>query len=267
MKIALASDLHLEFGDINLKNEQSADVLILAGDICVAKDLGKQSEMGERVRDFFKRVAFQFPKVIYVMGNHEHYSGDYAKSADTIRANVPDNVHLLDRGLIMLDDWMFVGGTLWTDFNKQDPLTLHAAETMMNDYRGVKHTGEPGIWKFLPRHSFDEHMKTKNYIANVLSDRRQNGRSDRKVVVVGHHAPSFNSIDDQYRAQHIMNGCFYSNLDEFIMDHEEIAVWIHGHVHQGFDYKIGETRILCNPRGYTGYERIANTFELLYVDL
>ena len=37
MKIALASDIHLEFGPITLTNDESADVLILAGDICVAK--------------------------------------------------------------------------------------------------------------------------------------------------------------------------------------------------------------------------------------
>jgi len=37
MKIALASDIHLEFGDLDLTNDDNADVLILSGDICTAK--------------------------------------------------------------------------------------------------------------------------------------------------------------------------------------------------------------------------------------
>ena len=49
-----------------------------------------------------------------------------------------------------------------------------------------------------------------------------------------------------------MNGAFVSNLDEFIMDHPQIKLWTHGHVHNVFDYTIGETRVVCNPRGYPG---------------
>ena len=48
MKIAIASDLHVEFGDIDLVNEQGADLLILAGDIVMLKDLDKISERGDR---------------------------------------------------------------------------------------------------------------------------------------------------------------------------------------------------------------------------
>ena len=39
MKIALCSDLHLEFAPISLENTENAYVLILSGDICVANDL------------------------------------------------------------------------------------------------------------------------------------------------------------------------------------------------------------------------------------
>ena len=37
MKVAYCSDLHLEFAPISLKNTEGADVLILAGDICMAE--------------------------------------------------------------------------------------------------------------------------------------------------------------------------------------------------------------------------------------
>ncbi|WP_215884515.1 hypothetical protein [Acidithiobacillus sulfurivorans] len=28
------------------------------------------------------------------------------------------------------------------------------------------------------------------------------------------------------------------------------AIWIHGHVHDRMNYRIGKTRVLCNPWGY-----------------
>ena len=52
-----------------------------------------------------------------------------------------------------------------------------------------------------------------------------------------------------------MNGAYSSDLSEFILDHPQIQAWVHGHTHYNFDYMIGSTRILCNPRGYVGYER------------
>ena len=27
-------------------------------------------------------------------------------------------------------------------------------------------------------------------------------------------------------------------------------LWIHGHTHDSFDYRLNETRVVCNPRGY-----------------
>ena len=64
-----------------------------------------------------------------------------------------------------------------------------------------------------------------------------------------------------------MNGGYSSSLDEFIMDHPQIKLWTHGHTHEPFDYMVGETRIVCNPRGYIGYEQRANDFKLLTVEV
>ena len=265
MKIAITSDLHLEFGDIVLKNEESADVLILGGDICVAKNLTP------KIKDFFQRVSFEFPETIYIMGNHEHYNGDYAKSGERMQDMFDSlnirNIHLLDRSTLHLGDFTFIGGTLWTDFNRRDPITLHAAETMMNDYRGVKNTDDHASWKFLPTHALKEHTDMVNYIKVVLDNRRANNNRDRNVVVVGHHAPSFQSIAEHYKHDKIMNGCFASDLSELMLDYPEIVLWTHGHMHDDFDYTIGSTRVVCNPRGYIGYESRADNFQLMYIDL
>jgi 3',5'-cyclic AMP phosphodiesterase CpdA len=265
MKLAICSDLHLEFVDIILKNDQSADILILGGDICVAQDITP------RVMEFFQRVSMEFPQTLYVMGNHEHYGGNYPRTGEIIQdmllsLNI-QNIHLLDRSTFTLDNMLFIGGTLWTDFNRRDPTTIQAASTIMNDYRGVKNTDDKTSWKFLPHHALHEHEDMLNYVRLVLANRRAGDNHGRNVVVVGHHAPSFQSIALQYQRDKIMNGCFASDLSEFILDHPEIVLWTHGHTHDEFDYQIGDTRVVCNPRGYHGYEARANNFEIKYIDL
>lgn len=295
MKIAIASDLHLEFGDLNIPNDQGADVLILSGDICVAADLGRPDPHGflegarsNRITDFFKRCSFQFPHVVYVLGNHEHYHGDFAttknKIQDMLNYNCLSNVYLLDREVRVIDDVTFIGGTLWTDMNNGDQLTLYHMRGMMNDFRCVENSNrvvnyktyeqingadnrEKPIFKtrtakFSPEDAFEEHVKMKGYIQQIVE-----GRADQKFVVVGHHAPSQRSTHPMYANDTIMNGGYSSNLDEFIEDHPQIKLWTHGHTHHNFDYVIGETRIVCNPRGYINYEAQADTWKLQVVEV
>jgi Icc-related predicted phosphoesterase len=75
----------------------------------------------------------------------------------------------------------------------------------------------------------------------------------RKIVVVTHHAPSANSLAPADR-QHWISSAFASHLDEFVVE-SKAALWIHGHVHTAQDYDLGETRVVCNPRGYPGEEQ------------
>lgn len=271
MKIALCSDLHLEFADIILKNDENADVLILGGDICLAKELPyADSKKGQRYRDFFSRCAFQFPHVIYIMGNHEHYNGTFQHSAEFIRAEVCkyDNFYFLDKESKEINDTVFIGGTLWTDMNKEDPITLWDIGRMMNDFRIVlnnaRTVGSSNIpAKFLPDDAVIDHKSMLNYIDDTLKD----VAPWKNVVVVGHHSPSKQSTKPQYEDDYHMNGGYSSNLDEFIINRPQIKLWTHGHTHHKFDYMIGSTRIVCNPRGYEGYEDVASEFKLQYIEV
>jgi len=271
MKLAIASDLHVEFGDINLENTQGADLLILAGDICMLKDLDKQSERGDHARGFFQRVSAEFPRALYVMGNHEHYSGDFAKGTDRFRTFCDihhiANITLLDKESVTIDGYDFHGGTLWTDFNDMDTFTMHNAATAMNDYHGVKNSNDTVSWKFLPKHALRDHQKMRSYLQTVCDNYREAGRTDNRVVVVTHHAPSKLSVHEKYAHDILMNGNFYTNMDEFILANPQVQLWIHGHMHDPFDYGLGGTRVICNPRGYVQYEQRAQEFELVYVEL
>jgi predicted phosphodiesterase len=282
MKIALASDLHLEFQDINLKNEENADVLILSGDIMIAEDLHNHPEMdygmyttvnlddlgrrqatAHRFRDFLKRCSFQFPHVIYVAGNHEFYHGRWKASLDHLRqecAKFP-NVYFLERDVKVIDDVTFIGATMWTDMNKGDPLTLHAVKDLLNDFSMIRND-EHGYTKLRPAHVMYRHQQTIAYLKAILPDMK-----GRKIVFVGHHAPSKQSTHPKYQNDYLMNGAYSSDLSELILDHPEIKLWTHGHTHDPFDYMIGTTRIVCNPRGYAGWDEMADQFQLKYLDV
>ena len=286
MKISIASDVHLEFGDIDIKNNQGAEVLILSGDICVAADLdmrdSRQTEMGfararsERFHEFFERCATNFPHVIYVMGNHEYYHSDFATELGEMRRKLAylPNLCILEREIKVIGDVTFIGGTLWTDMNNSDALTLYHMRTMMNDFRVITNSTTPvhfrtqegefktRVGKFSPENAVEEHVKMKQYIKSVVQ-----GNHDQKYVVVGHHSPSRRSTHEMYAHDTIMNGGYSSDMDEFIQDHPQIKLWTHGHTHHNFDYVIGETRIVCNPRGYIKYEPQADTWQLQTVEV
>jgi predicted phosphodiesterase len=272
MKIKVVSDLHLEFGDITIDNAEGADVLVLSGDICVADDLdrnipdynpytpgavdklGKRQASAIRYLKFFDRVSAAFPHVVYVAGNHEFYHGKWAKTLEILRetcAKYP-NIHFLECDVIKLDDVTFIGGTLWTDMNKGDPLTLHAVGDMMNDFSIIRND-EKGYTNLRPAHVIPRHRKMVDYIRTVIE-----GKFDEKFVVVGHHAPCRLSIHDYYKNDYIMNGAYASDLSDFILDHPQIKLWTHGHMHNPSDYMMGETRVVCNPRGYVGEEHLSD---------
>jgi hypothetical protein len=154
----------------------------------------------------------------------------------------------LEAGSKKIDDVTFIGGTLWTDMNKGDPLTLHAVRDMMNDFRIIKKE-EEGYTNLKPHDTVIRHRHMLGYIKSVVAE-----RPDEKFVVCTHHSPSFQSVHEQYKTETLMNGAYHSDLSEFILDRPQIKLWTHGHTHHCFDYMIGETRVVCNPRGYEGYE-------------
>jgi len=193
-----------------------------------------------------KRCSFQFPHVIYIAGNHEFYGGYWSKSLEQLRmaCGVHDNIYFLERDTKIIDDVVFVGGTLWTDMNRHDPLTLHGVRDMMNDFRSIT-DDTLGYIKLKPATTAERHRQTRQYIELIVKE-----HADKRVVVVGHHTPSFQSCHEMYKSDYIMNGAYHSDLSEIMLDHPQIKLWTHGHTHHCFDYVIGETRVVCNPRGY-----------------
>jgi len=270
MKIQLASDVHLEFGPISFDNH-GADVLVLSGDICVAADLLARDESviadrfdrSSKIHTFFQECCSRFKNVIYIMGNHEHYHGDFATTFNILKERLGYlvNLHILEKESVIIDGVTFICGTLWTNMNKEDPMTMAHIRGVMNDYRIINDSREPVHYKdtdgnfhtrtgrFSAMGSVVEHKDMLAFIKKTIE-----ANPTGKYVVVGHHAPSKLSTKPQYQKEYIMNGAYSSDLSEFILDHPQIKLWTHGHTHHVFDYLIGTTRIVCNPRGYEGHE-------------
>lgn len=314
MKIAVCSDVHLEFGPLTLENPGNVEVLILSGDILVERDLDEynlpQIESGfarhrsTMFHTFFEECCAAFPHVIYVAGNHEHYHGDFKFTLSELKKKLGrlKNLHILDkevfrhRSMEDQQEYVFVGSTLWTDMNKEDPLTLYHMKDYMNDFRIIKNSNRQ-VYQNVPVYEYDENGKVKldenyrqiqigmkkkesparftpedaveenkkcfEFIKHVVSE----AKSDEKVVVVGHHTPSHQSCHPRYAHDTVMNGGYHNNYEEYIIDHPQIVLWTHGHTHERYDYMIGDTRIVCNPRGYLGHEQISREFELKVVEI
>lgn len=278
MKIALASDVHLEFSDLEFTNE-GADVLILAGDIMIAQylydhtadsiqrsiDLG--NKLGDRqkeaikYRGFLERASSQFKHVIMIAGNHEFYHGRWYQALETMKleCNQFKNIYFLEDQVKEIDDVMFVGATLWTDMNNNDWHTKYQVKQGMSDFRIIKND-KNNYHSLHPDDVIVRHNKSLEFIKNTVAN------TSKKTVVVTHHAPSDLSVAECYKDQHLMNGAYRTNLEEVIMD-SNIAHWYHGHTHHAFDYMLGNTRVVCNPRGYHGHEPIAENYKFKYLDI
>lgn len=269
MKINVTSDLHLEFDDLELPG---GDVLILSGDVCEAKnvkadrydpngvmfDFERANRRPDRYIRFFKEECSKYRHVLYVMGNHEHYGFRYDKTYSQLLVNMPDNVRLLEQETTEIDGVVFMGATLWTDCNNGDPITMMQLRSSMNDYRIVQnyYKDKGQYFKLTPEFTHKVHRDTVAYFKEELAKYQ-----DRKVVVITHHSPSKQSIKPKYQGDYHMNGGYSSDLEQFILDHPQIKAWTHGHTHDTFDYQIGQCRVICNPRGYVGYEHRAHEFD------
>lgn len=257
MKFSLASDLHLHFGNIELKNSEEADVLILAGDTFEVAYLNNSKYA--YVKDFFNHISDEFENILIISGNHEHYDSEYTetnrKFKDWLRENKLYNIEHLDKESVNIKNTWFHGCTLWTDLNKGDPTTKLHVNRAMNDYECIKG------WS-VSKQTY-EHRKELEWLKQQLEKYK-----DSKNVVITHHHPSSRSLDKRYTDYWTeANFGYFSELSEYILDTPQITYWVAGHIHTQCEYEIGNTIIACNPRGYHGHEQIANEFTLRTYEL
>ncbi len=237
MKIQVLSDVHLEFAPFD-PPDADADVVVLAGDIGVGPMAVE-----------WAALTFRQP-VVYVTGNHEYYGGHLRNTLVKIKRTAEGtNVRVLDCEGVVLDGVRFLGATLWTDFQSTGNAALaqHQAEQHMTDYRRIR---AAAYRRLRPTDTVAEHLRARRFLAESLSQPHPGA-----TVVVTHHAPSLRSIAERFRRSDFhINAAYVTDLEELMPG---ATLWVHGHTHVAFDYRVADTRVVCNPRGYVPFEQVA----------
>jgi hypothetical protein len=234
MKISLLSDLHLSVCPLE-PPRVDADLFVVAGDL----------HRPPGAIEWSKRLA---GPALFVAGNHEFYGGSIAGTYRSLRqAAHGSNVSVLEQDAFVFQGVRFLGCTLWSDYRlfdspEQAAEGLAQARTQVRDFSRIRVSDDcdelfsPAVSRLLFDTSVD------------WLERQFAQAHDGPTVVVTHFAPSRGSIGPRF-AGSPLNACFVSDLDERIRRWQP-ALWLHGHVHERFDYRVGITRVVTNPRGY-----------------
>lgn len=186
----------------------------------------------ELMRDYFHEKVLN-NKVFWIKGNHDYYGNSFRDAAtDFPEAKTVGGLKI-------------AGATLWTDIR---PDRWWDFREYMMDYRNIK-----GM-------NYDRYMNAykthHDYLFNSGAD-----------IWVIHHLPSFQSVHEDYRHSN-GNDFFATELSHWILDMAKPPkLIVHGHTHRQFDYMIGDTRVVCNPRGYPNENAWYQNYEPLIVEL
>lgn len=224
---------HLEHwfpGARTIAPAHGADMLVLAGDV------GRGANALRLFRDW------PVP-VLYVAGNHEAYGSTWEATIAALREAAHNtSVLLLERDVADYGGIRFLGCTLWTDYrlrsNRTQRQLMDNAELRISDHRQIRK--ESGSY-FSAADALREHETSRVWLASELA-RPYAG----KTVVITHHGPHPLSVHPRY-AGDPTNAAFVSDLSELLRGPD---LWLHGHVHDSFDYTVAGCRVVANPRGY-----------------
>jgi hypothetical protein len=185
---------------------------------------------------------------LYVPGNHEFYGGSLEGRLAELRALTEGTpVRLLHDDEVVIAGVRILGTPLWTEFRLPGlepeaglPAAVQAATSFMRDFSRIRlREGEDALLRaddcaaLFARHS--------RWLRERLAQPHPG-----PTVVISHHAPSMRSIHPRFAGSPV-NLCFVSDAEHLLAGAD---LWIHGHTHDSFDYRVGATRVVCNPRGY-----------------
>jgi len=250
VRIRPISDLHIEAGDQLELKPAGEDLIVLAGDIAM------HVESVAIARQFAAQTG---APVLLISGNHEFYRDrgqthtwestlhDLRDAADHTDVVEPGCVTFLENSSVIYHGARFIGATLWTDMNlfgDDDWVRLIVAR-QIPDYEFIYLDKNKNL---SIEHVMARHALSRSFLRDRLTE-----PFDGPTMTVTHHAPSLHSIPERYRGDK-MSAAFASSLDEMIAALGP-TLWVHGHTHQSLDYRLGNTRVVCNPRGYRGRDR------------
>lgn len=250
MRCSYLSDLHLEAHD-GVPELPGGDVLIIAGDLCHARCLDPAQTdpyavaQRQRVQRFVDHARGRYARILLVAGNHEHHDGVLERTTGLLRAHL-EGVTVLDGSAVEIGGVWFFGSTLWTDFGG-DAAVMRAVRRRVGDYFFIKtHRGaaDGALVKFSPEAAAQLHVE-----ARAALDAIDAARGDASLVVVSHHAPSRQGLNPA-GSDRSLDAAYASGLDDRIARLKRVPFWVHGHTHIAKRYRIGDTMVVSNARGF-----------------
>lgn len=239
MRIALISDIHLEYNAKNIMQKvlgkiPRADILVCAGDI------GNPFERS--FKNFLSKNKKLYKTVIVIPGNHEYYDTSEALAMNQPRSmketenqikRVCDDVGVvfLQKDILDVGDVRFYGCTLWGNPTETE---------------GERHWFERYDYKHISDlNTVKDYMKLHIDHRNWLQRELAKPTSQRKIALT-HHIPSYELVERRYKGSS-RNGYYASNCDDLV---DQVEVWLAGHTHHYIFQDLRSTRIFCNPVGY-----------------
>ena len=245
MKLQILSDLHIDSyarqsHPMGYIPKTDADVVLVAGDTANS-DSGMPWLQEQAAR-------LQVP-LITISGNHEYFNEDVLHfdhklaTWDNYNPLTKQGVRVLQCQHIDIADVRILGCTLWTDYQYQaNEDTMAVAKRFMRDYKQIYAGGE----LFSPEVSMQLHAKQRAWLKQALITSQQLGK---KTIVMSHHSISPLSVSEKY-ATLPSNAAFVSDFSAWMQEAWAPKLWVHGHTHEAFDYRIDKTRVIVNPRAY-----------------
>jgi predicted phosphodiesterase len=244
MKIQIFSDLHVDVASIKkIVIADDVDCVIVAGDVC-------EGVLG--AFEYLRRIVPMHIPILMTLGNHEYYRRCLPDELWLAREHALGfNVQVLENDMVVLGSagrgpTRFVGASLWTDYRifgeANRPAVMNACGAALNDHRRINWRKEPWL-RFRPQEAAQLHHQSRAYIDSVLAV-----PFDGATVVITHHAVHWNSVLPKYRND-LVTAAFVSDMSATI-EACRPQLWVHGHVHNSSDYRVGKTRVVCNPHGY-----------------
>ena len=183
------------------------------------------------MRDYFE--SLYKGKIYSIKGNHDYYGHSFA-NADM---DFPDTIEVEGIKIAGATLWTYIRPDRWYDFRDY-----------MMDYRQIK-----GM-------NYDRYMNAHkthhDYLFSVGAD-----------IWVIHHLPSFQSVHEEYRNSN-GNDFFATELSYKILEMKKPPkLIVHGHTHRRMDYMIGDTRVICHPRGYPNENEWYSTYGPMIVEI
>jgi Icc-related predicted phosphoesterase len=231
-KIQIASDLHIETSCENVPDPANyiypnADVLVLAGDI------GSLYKI-DQLRGFLEKLSELFQAILYIPGNHEFYT---IPNYDPISYNALklrlkyleqtiENLHILNRNSVRINNTCIVGCTLWSNPKSKVPSFIVRIHGMNTKIYSCNHEHDLRYIKKMIKY-----CKSKKL----------------KLVVVTHHPPSYKALIGAKKKKRF-EFLYASNLDH-LLDGNDMRLWICGHTHKNIDFDMNGCRLLSNQKG------------------